>query len=118
MSWIKKKWDGLSYSTRAAVRSGLLVLTMLAFIVGFAAYIASYDGLEDPMHHGTIRCQPVSAQLGYCENEQGREDFRCYNGRFRTVMGHDGEGVIFYDENRRRVQLSNVSCIVQYDIER
>lgn len=118
MNWIISKWKNLNRSTREVILMGSSILGGLLFVVGAAFALSSYDSLSDPIHHGIVRCQPVSAELGYCGTVQNQEDFRCYNGRFLTLVGHDGEGIIFYDENRRRVQLSNVSCIIQYDLER
>lgn len=80
-----------------------------------------YDPLSNPRNAGIVQCIPVEAMPYTCDvrrndcGEEYAEDPRYYNGRFLKLVGHDEQGIIFFDDNRRRVQISNVSCLVWYD---
>lgn len=92
----------------------VIILGLLAFMVPAFWHMSSYDPLDDPRHTGMIECTPI-AELAenYCE--QDNEDIRCYSGQFLLMRHHDSDGVIFYNQQRQRVQISNVSCRVVYD---
>jgi len=75
-----------------------------------------YDHMEDPSNAGTVICQPIESEATYCS--QNDEDVRCHNGRFRYLVKHNGEGIVFYNQERRRIQLNNVSCRVEYGLPR
>lgn len=117
MNRFRELWKNLNWSR--IVPLGVFV-AIVVFFGGMIYILASYDPYSDPSRAGTIQCVPAAAEI-VCdvrENNCGagpEGDIRYYNGRFLDLVGHDGEGIIFIDENRRRVQLSNVACFVLYD---
>jgi len=79
------------------------------------------DPFSDPGRAGVIRCYP----LGYAQNpnqatqntarESSTDTEAYYQGPFIFLERQDADKVVFFDINRRKIQISNATCIATFN---
>lgn len=97
------------------------IITVTTVLFGLAIAQIFSDPYSDPSRAGTISCYP----LGHVPNpnqrtqttsvEETEENMAYYQGPFTLLERQDVDKVVFFDANRRKIQISNAACIVIFN---